>query len=173
MVKVEVKIFVGSVISPAIGGWITLPMEKEALETKIKELKIGEYIISDYQTELPVEIGEYQSPYQVNEFLQLLLAYEQEGKLKLFLSAYQLRDEDVEGTIRFLAKGNYRYFENVEDTESLGESVARSGELGVLFMNEKVLEYLDFEKIGNDYECNGCRIYPQLKTAIMETRPQA
>lgn len=190
MLKVEVKIFVGSVVSPAIGGWITLPMEKEQLKKDIKGLKVGEYIISDYQTELPIQINEYESPFEINEFVHLLKSYEKDGQLRLFLSAYLLRDENLHDTVRFLSKGNYRYFENVEDTESLGEAVVRSGALGfgLVFEDDNlsyevnklkenqivdlqaVFQYLDFEKIGNDFECNGCRIYSTLKTAIMEIR---
>jgi antirestriction protein len=170
MLKVEVKIFVGRVSAPAIGGWITLPMSQEELAKAIKTLNVGEeYMISDYQTDLPIEINEYQSPFEINEFLHMLQEREKQGNLKLFLTAYWYRDGNLEDTLSLLKKGNFKYYENVHDTESLGEAVVCSGELG--FIRKEIKPYLDFEKIGHDWECNGCRINDTLKTAIMETNP--
>jgi hypothetical protein len=165
--EVKVKIFVGRVSAPAIGGWITLPMSEEDLTRAIKVLNVGEgYIISDYETELPIEIDEYTNPFELNKFLYMLQERKKEGSLRLFLTAYWFRDYNLEDTLSLLKKGNFKYYEDVQDTESLGEAVVSSGELG--FVPKAIAQYLDFEKVGNDWECNGCRINEKLKTAIME-----
>lgn len=168
--EVKVKIFVGRTFAPAIGGWITLPMEEEELARAMKVLNVGdEYIISDYQTNLPIQVNEHDNPFELNKFLYMLKEREKEGSLRLFLTAYWYRDYDLEDTLSLLKKGNFKYYENVYNTESLGEAIVENGELG--FIPKAVAQYLDFEKIGHDWECNGCRINDILNTAIMETNP--
>lgn len=194
MLKAEATIFVGKVLAPTMGGWVQLPMENEELKMAMKEWNAGgEAMVSDYKTELPIPVYDYSNLSELNALLHVLKAWEEKGQLKLFLTAYAHQDYDLDSTLSLLIKGNYHYFEEVDDAESLGEAIVCSGVLGSLLMGAEeeethemkrlrqknmvdiktMYQYLDFEKIGIDYECNGCRINNTLKTAFMPTNPLA
>jgi hypothetical protein len=193
--QVKVEVYIGAISNSAKGDWITLPLEKEELKLKVLSLKYGddEYEILDLQTEMPIDFSKYVDVFTLNYDLNLFKAYEERGQFLLLATAFDFRNEDMEDAIQLLETGNYAYYEDVSDTESLGEAVVRSGALGWLIglpteafthlpevkqmqrrnilQVEKVKSYIDFEKIGNDWNCNGCIIYPEMKTAMMEINP--
>lgn len=191
MKLVKVNVFVGAVLNPTKGGWITLPMDEDELKARIEAFRFGdaEFEIVDLETEMPVSFDSYRDVFRLNRDLHLFSHYEDAGLLNLLMTAYCYRDEDLEDAIEFINTGNYEYYEGVSDLKSLGEAVVNSGRLGLLLANpnafahrrdvkemtqnnllqlKMVSQYLDYEAIGNDWNCNGCRIYPHLKTAMME-----
>lgn len=193
--QVEVKVFVGAVSNPTFGNWVTLPMKHHELESVINGIFHGRSIevgIMDLDTEMKVDFGRrYTNPYLLNSDLKLFQVYEERGELSLLMTAYAFCDGDLENAIDFLETGNYEYYEDVTDVTSLGEAAVACGKLGWFMGKPDAYEnmpevkrmqrhnmlqlkaiamYLDFESIGHDMTCNGCRIYGDLKTAMMETR---
>ncbi|WCK56996.1 antirestriction protein ArdA (plasmid) [Aneurinibacillus sp. Ricciae_BoGa-3] len=188
--NIQAKIFIGRVLSPADGEWFTFPMERTLLQNKLEVLHKGhEMMISDWQSALPIQIEEHDNPILVNEFIQSLKKYD-EATLKLFLTAYWYREYHLTDTLNLLGQRNFKYYVDVTDTKSLGEAIVKAGELGMALRDYENLEqtsdtkrirkqnvidlslvahYLDFEQIGLDAECNGCRIHKSLGTAFMET----
>lgn len=189
--KVKVCVFVGAVSNATKGDWITLPLDKEALDAKIEALRFGdsEYAIMDMESDLAVDLWAYSNVHQLNQDLKMYQVYEERGELDLLQTAITYRNDDIEDAIDFLETGNYQYFENVENEETLGEAYVNAGGLGWLMVNPNAFEhlpevkrmskhnildlkgiklYLDFESIGNDLICNGCQLMGKLKTAIRE-----
>lgn len=193
--QVKVRVFVGAVSNPTDGNWVTLPMEHNELESEINGIFRGRSIevgIMDLDTDMKVDFGRrYTNPYQLNSDLKMFQVYEERGELNLLMTAYAFREADLDDAIDFLETGNYEYYEDVTDNTSLGEAAVAYGRLG-WFMgkpdlyehmpevkrmkNHNMLQlkeiamYLDFEKIGHNMTCNGCKIYSDLKTAMQETR---
>lgn len=61
-----------------IGQWVSLPMEREDLDEVISEI-LGndeEYAIHDYESNLGLEVGEYENIHQLNEQLAKVEEYE-------------------------------------------------------------------------------------------------
>lgn len=189
--KVKVCVYVGAVSNSAKGNWITLPLENEVLNAKIEALNFGdgEYAIMDMENELAVELWAYSNPHNLNQDLKIYQAYEERGELDLLQTAVMYRNDDLEDAIDFLETGNYQYFEEVTDEESLGEAHVNAGGLGWIMANPDAFEhlpevkrmskhdslhikairsYLDFQSIGNDLICNGCQLMGKLKTAMRE-----
>ena len=98
--------------------------------------------------------------------MAFLLSEMDEKQRLLHLTALSYCNGDLDDALNLINKGRYVYFHNVTDTTSLGEQVVNYGFLG--FIREDIKSYIDFEKIGNDWECNGVTIYPSIKTAIGE-----
>lgn len=191
MKLVKVDVFVGSVLNATKGGWITLPMDENELKAKIDAFGFddAEFEIMDLETDMPVSVTSYRDVYRLNRDLQLFSHYEDVGLLKLLMTAYCYTDENLDDALELINRGNFEYYDGVYDEKSLGEAVVASGKLGWMlskpseFANQpevkemakknllnliKVSQYLDYEAIGHDWVCKGCRIYPILKTAIME-----
>lgn len=190
---VKVEVYVGAVSNTAKGDWYTLPMDSQKLDAKIASFNYGdaEYCITEANTELMLELKDYLNVHELNQYLKLIRVFEERGELELLLTAISFRNDNIEEAIDFLEEGNYAFYSNVTDETSLGEAVVMAGEFGHFLANpdayehspevkrmnarglldiKKVMEYLDFEAIGRDHVCNGCIIYPALKTAIRELR---
>jgi hypothetical protein len=190
--KVQVNVFVGAISNATHGGWLTLPMSKDELEEKIAAFGYGdrEYSIMDLETDLQADFGQYLNVSMLNQDLLLIRVFEERGQLDMLLTAYSYRNEDLEEAIDFLEGGNYEFYEDVTDEKTLGQAVIASGKFGWFLAMPDAIEalpevkrmkkynslqvnliaqYLDHESIGQDLVCNGCIIYPKLKTAIVET----
>jgi len=192
MIYMELNVFIGKVLNPIDGGWVQLPMSEEELIQKIDSFQFGEadYEIMDIDNDTVLEFSQYRDVFRLNRDLKLITEYEQQGQGLLLFTAIKYREDNIEDAIRLISDGNFEFYRNVSDTESLGQAIVNAGRLGFALMDverpsakvnqmkkanflqlEMVSQYLDYESIGHDWECNGCRIYPELSTAIMETSP--
>ena len=59
-----------------IGEWITLPADKEDIQTLFDRIGINEqyeeFFITDYESDLPMEIGEYENVFSLNDMAEEL-----------------------------------------------------------------------------------------------------
>ncbi len=59
-----------------VGEWIALPADKEAVQALFDRIGINEeyeeYFITDYETDLPIDIGEYENVFRLNELAEQL-----------------------------------------------------------------------------------------------------
>lgn len=168
---VHVEVFVGKVLNPAQGVWITLPVTNEALEEQIKTLEFGdsEFEIVDMKHDIPLNLGNYTDVYQLNQDLKVILGMMESGRDYLLYTAYAFKDNNLGYALELLEKGNYEFYENIINEDCLGRRVFQSGRLGdPKNISYQVERYLDYEKIGHDWVSNGCILYPNFYTAMME-----
>lgn len=189
---VQTKAYVGKVLDCSVGGWLTLPMNPFDLTERINQLNFGtsEYQVMDLDTKLPVwrELTQL-SISDLNEALRVFTLYETIDRLGELLTAFKFRNGDLNAALRLLEVGNYNYFTEVADEESLGEAAVKSGWFGEWLTSDNLednkeiaalsrvaklklvdlMRYVDYNRIAEDLIGNGCIIYPDLQTAIMET----
>ena len=154
--KTKLKLFLGNCNVACNGEWITLPMDDEDLE---KELNIvsklyGETIISSYE-----KIGDYIKSLYINQYADIKeLNYILKQSLE-FIALYIYSDEDVDFTKEFIKNRRFLFIPGVEDLSALGEAVVKKGLIGYVPQNLIDSGYIDFEQIGEDFTCNGIRLY--------------
>lgn len=85
-----------------IGEWITLPIDPEELQEAFKRILINEeyeeYFITDYETDLPIDIGEYDNVFRLNELAEQLseLSKHEILKYKAILEAgFWSKNDDI------------------------------------------------------------------------------
>ena len=157
--QTKLNIFLGNCVYAANGERISLPMKEYDLKDRIKEIqkKYGELIISDYQiidsfiTDLT--IGQYDDIYELNFVL---------NQCNEFIALYINGDNDLEYAKSMWKSGKYLYLPGVSSTKELGEAVAKLGLVSKITKSAIESGYVDFEKIGHDFECNGIRLYNNL-----------
>ena len=145
-------------LSTGEGNWISLPTKNEFISSFIMENRIStrlyeEYIIADtnFEDELFLEIGELESPYEVNELISeyesldsheqkvVLALLEKEGNsLKNFRDALSRREDEA------------FYLEcSIRDEYDLGYfMIQESGQLGQV--PYWLRPYIDYEAYGRD-----------------------
>jgi Antirestriction protein (ArdA). len=173
MLKADLKVsvFLRQPHNPSCGFEVELPTSKEDLERKISHFynKCGEeYILSSVEKEgyaYILRINEYDDVVELNNLL-LKLTEMSEDDMKLYLTAYSYFNQNEEITEKYLNNKMYEYFTNVDSKVALGEKVMEVGYLG--FIQEKLKQYMDTEKIGNEWICKGARISNILNTSFRQ-----
>jgi len=180
--NVKVEAYVGTHSHP-IEERIELPMDEKELTRKIKSIFEGkECLVFDFisETPLPFSATTYQSIFELNRVMQILNDYFNQGQYNLIWSALAFCDGNVDSSIRLLNSGNYEYYFGVKNEEEVGEAIVESGQFGALLTSEcknsmapeklmeveKIITYLNYEKIGEDFVGNGGRIFVESESAI-------
>ena len=165
----EVKVFVGHPDYPSDGYWLELPLSNKELYQALWKHKEG-YVLSDMDTDLRMlyeNFGGRSRLPELNRLIRTIANYYQRGwkDMLLFLMAWDKMGsiDDAQNTLR---RGNYEFYRNVTDTESLGRAVAAKG---LVVVPETIEMYVDFELIGRDWRANGCAIDEELECAFMQT----
>lgn len=169
----SLKLFLGkpSIGCGSVGFWITLPMSKTDLNScmdSFYENYSREYIISSteqYGYAEVLTIGQYDDVFSVNDLL-LKINSMNEYDMKLYLTILSHFDQDEKMADKFIKNKRFEYFEDVQDDESLGERIIEQKLLG--YVPERLMSFINLEKIGHEWECNGTRLYIPLKTALRE-----
>lgn len=110
-----------------------------------------EYFITDVDTNVNIEIGEYTS---INVLQKIA---EQIEKLSDIIDVDTFNaildcNSDFDEAYEIAIDGNYTYYDDVDDEYDLGNTLVDEGYLGNIDDNLKM--YLDYEKIGRDYMIN-------------------
>lgn len=130
-----------------IGQWVSLPMEREDLDEVISEI-LGndeEYAIHDYESNLGLEVGEYENIHQLNEQLAKVEEYEVD-LLGALIRNYGLTLEEA-----IIGLENTDYFQLDKNTFVSDESnlaYAVIDELG--FEGINLTYHFDWELFGRD-----------------------
>jgi antirestriction protein len=136
------------------GTWFTLPAELEELDEVISEV-LGnneEYFISDYESELKIEVPEYVNLHQLNETLkELEKVPEDDRKVICLIASYE--GLELSEVIQEYHEGKYTVF-NASNFEELGEYLAEEGLLGYE-IPEHLKDYIDFSALGQDWLYSG------------------
>lgn len=130
-----------------VGEWISLPMDEEELEDKIKKI-LGddeEYIIHAH--EAPFKIGEHNSVDWVNEIAEKIESSDTDKNvIELILS-----NIDINIAMDVIESNSFRVYHNVSDMEDVAmEYLSETSLLSNL--PEEITRYFDYEAYGRDMD---------------------
>lgn len=135
-----------------IGDWVTLPATPEDLDETIEEILGGdeEYFITDYETDLSIDIGEYTNVYELNELAEAL-----DG----------LGEHDLNKVKAIVEWGVYGELEEAIDNIdnfTLNEDILSESDLAWYVLDEvytdipdNIKNYIDSERFGRDLAMDG------------------
>ena len=135
-----------------IGEWIALPADKEDVQALFDRIGINkeyeEYFITDYETDLPMSIGEYDNVFRLNEMAEELS---------------ELTDYEVKKYKAILEAGFWREHTDIIDNldnYNLSEDITNATEYGEMLIDdntdipEYIKGYIDCESYGEDMASN-------------------
>ena len=137
-----------------VGQWVDLPATAEDLAAALRNIGIDgrqyEYFITDYETDAPITIGEYDRLEDLNEMAAELAAlddYTAEIVTALIGDGYSLADA-------LAAADDCLYYDGCSDMTEVAERYA--DETGLLdSIPENLRYYFDFEAFSRDMELEG------------------
>lgn len=163
----QVKIFITNLAAYnsgyLVGKWVILPLDEEELKKEIEEVlnmqyphKFGkdeECFITDY--EAPFHIHEYQNIFSLNEkLLELNSIQEKEGLDDKIVKLMFEHTSNIDEVIDIIRNGDYQvYYEVTSMADVAYECLENSGLLDKV--PEELLNYIDFQRYGNDMELYG------------------
>lgn len=161
----EIKLFIDSPTTSTNGQWVMLPVGENLLMKTIKKITNGrDYIIADYETNYDLSIKEYSNVYDLNEQFEILTnIYYQNNKNTDQIETVISATDSLEEAIQTLINENFYYFENINDIWDLGLATVNNETWSI---PKHLEDYIDYEKIGQEYIDNGALINKNLKTAI-------
>lgn len=146
------------------GGWLELPKSKDEINEFLQNVvglnkEYEEYMINDYETDLPYKVGEYENLDSLNllakvsekiEDMDVILGYqESEGDLDIVeLMNLIMQEEDI---------SFYNYTEDsitLSNERKYGYTVAESMGLLDTLQENNIEMYFDFEEFGKDCAMN-------------------
>lgn len=141
-----------------VGQWIKLPIDEDELHgyyNLYTDNGDHDYFIADYETDLGIEVGEYDNPFKLNE-LAGALDNMKVWELDHFRAAYSLREpRTIEEVIELIDNlDDYILYPDVKDDDDLGANYM--DEL-VTDKDNWLMRYIDTESLGRDIrlEANG------------------
>lgn len=131
-----------------IGEWIALPADKEDVQALFDRIGINEeyeeYFITDYETDLPMEIGEYENVFSLNDMAEELS---------------ELTDYELKKYKAILEAGFWREHKDIIDhldDYNLSEDITNCTEYAEMLIDdnsnipEDIKGYINYEAYGND-----------------------
>lgn len=148
-----------------VGEWIHFPMTAEQLRDALKRIGIGscddfgcpyeEYFISDWDTSVPYDFGEYENLEEVNYLAGLLEGMQDYDMKTLWAACEYDSPRDVAGLINIC--------ESLDNAYILRSDVTSDEELGYAIVSEFCIEipdhlepYFNYEKYGRHYRLETC-----------------
>lgn len=130
--------------------WLTLPYVDGELEELLEGIGINEeyeeFFISDYESELNIEIGEYENITRLNEFAQEL--EELDADLDIVNGIIENYTSDFSEILDILRFNDYSVLHNITSYYNLGYELAEMYYPDVL--NGDMSQYIDFTEYGKD-----------------------
>lgn len=131
-----------------VGEWIALPADKEAVQALFDRIGINEeyeeYFITDYETDLPMDIGEYENVFSLNDIAEELA---------------ELTDYELKKYKAILEAGFWREHKDIIDhldDYNLSEDITNCTEYAEMLIDdnsnipEDIKGYINYEAYGND-----------------------
>lgn len=149
-----------------VGKWIELPMDEDQLKEEVQAV-LGEgeeYFITDYESDYELRLSEYEDVYILNERIAKFLEVAEEYDDKVIIAAFKYLVE-FNDVYNCLKDHNLNVFYNVYSATELGYAVVEEG-LFEINIPEELKGYIDFESIGEEWECSGTVIYEDLGIAV-------
>lgn len=138
------------------GKWVDC-LSSPNWEEELEEIGVAEgsdyeeFFITDVNTDIDgIEIGEYESLDSIDKLADLINNY---GEDEAFGALMDLYDGDADVVTEAFERGGYSFYAGVTDHEELGEYLVEEG-IRCSNADEDIKIYLDYEKIGRDYDYN-------------------
>lgn len=143
-----------------VGGWIELPQTKEKLDEFLKNVvelneEYEEYLINDFETDLPYKVTEYESISELNLLAKVADEVENMDKVRAYIEAQgDLSKLELMNVMKQEDKISYYYY--IDDVTNASKEhkfgYTKAEELGIAQMIEEneLSFYFDYEKYGND-----------------------
>lgn len=151
-----------------VSKWITLPFSERELTDTLVNIGVGYYsqngeyvsgfeengvhyesiFIKDYDSDLPLSLGEFEDVYELNAFAQYCSQLDKEEYNALH--ALMISEDTWKEAWEVHKSGDYTYVEHVRTLGDLGRYVAQE----YLYdqpVPESLAPYINFEAIGNDW----------------------
>jgi len=135
-----------------IGDWVSLPLPEDELDEIISEI-LGddeEYFITDYKTEIPIKVHEYENVYRLNKLADELdcLDEHEQKKVKAILEwgAYRKLEDAINNVDNFIL------YEDIEDECDLAWYILDEIYTDVPY---NIKNYIDVKRFGRDLAMNG------------------
>lgn len=140
-----------------MGAWVHLPINMDEQYPEIlKSIGINEeyeeYFITDYETDLPVPINEYENVEQLNRIAEKIeqLNINDTEKLKAVLE-WEYYGDDIEKSIDNI--DDFALIDDIKNEYDYGKYIV--DDLLMCSNELKAIEYyIDYEKLGRDYIIN-------------------
>lgn len=138
-----------------IGEWIELPIDDEELAQVKQRIGINqryeEWFITDYETEIPIKINEYDSVKELNDLAHRLEAY-QDMELEEIEAYVEAGMGDTIDAMNAIDNGSVTYYSN-KSIKELAQELADEHILSLTKDNsifEFVSRYFDYEAYERD-----------------------
>lgn len=141
-----------------VGAWLTLPLAYDEDDFKQEfqeflESQVGineeyeEFAIHDYETDLEMEIGEYDNVAHLNE-----LAAKIEDIREYDMNAFKalIEAENIDTALELIESRDFTFYEDINTHEELGYYIVEEGLFGVEIPSA-LANYIDHEAIGRDW----------------------
>ena len=141
-----------------VGLWLTLLFTDEEFSTALKKISIGgryeEYFITDYENDLGLKVGEYESLNTLNEVAKCIDDLNA-NELQILRAVVEMDSPDVADMVEIIANlDNYTLHGDIKTYHDLGRYMIHdSGDFNV-YTIETLEPYLNYESYGYDHSCN-------------------
>ena len=138
-----------------IGEWLELPATKQEIDACMERIGINEeyeeYFITDYETNINIEIGEYSNLDELNEIAEQLEKLNKDDDIIRAILSYT---NNIQETIDIINRGDYIIYWDCDDMVDVAYQIVE--ECGYLNnVPEQVKMYFDYEAFARDLGIEG------------------
>ena len=135
-----------------VGKYVDFPIDEEAFEEELKSIGIGpeyeEWFVSDYESNLPISLGEYVSYETLQEWGEKIDEINRDGNALLVKNALEVNDDLLE-VMDAIESGDIYFYEDVGDWGDLGIAIVEQI-YGDDIPKDLINDYFDYEMLGRD-----------------------
>jgi len=143
-----------------VGEWFRLPYTKEELNAALQRIGIAangryeEYFITDYENDLGLKVGEYESLSALNGVAKCVESFNAD-EVRLLQAVIELEGVDVSRAVEVIGRlCEYTLHPDITNEEELGRyTIHDTGKYNLEAIG-KLAEYLDYEAYGRDVNIN-------------------
>lgn len=148
-----------------VGGWLELPKEQKEIDEFLKNVvglneEYEEYMINDFETDLPYEVSEYESISNLNLLATLSENIEEMDSINAYVDSQG--EMTLEELANLLAQAEdiayYKFADNnsfLSAETKIGYEMAEATGLLSTLQEMKIEDFFDFEEYGRSWEANG------------------
>ena len=146
-----------------IGAWVQLPVSDDELNDVLDRIGISEqpnekgnyyeeYFITDYDSDLEIQIDEYESISTLNDIAEMVKDFGEDERIAF--KAFKDEGYDLEYAVTCVQDCDYRIYSDCDDMEDVAREYVEETCL-LSGVPEEVTEFFDFEAYGRYLEMEG------------------
>lgn len=138
-----------------IGEWLELPATKQEIDACMERIGINEeyeeWFVTDYETNINIEIGEYSNIDELNKIADELESLNEDDDIIRTILSYT---NNIQKTIDIINRGDYIIYWDCDDMADVAYQIVE--ECGYLNnVPEQIKMYFDYEAFARDLEIEG------------------